>query len=178
MNALDAILVLLVLAPAALGLWKGIVEPACALASLAAGGCLALRKASQTASLLTGWGLPERWAPVAAFLALFLLAVVLGAVVSLVAIGLLRRVRLRWLDRLLGAGIGFLAGTLAAAVVVTACAGLWPEGEGLVRGSLLAPHVLRGSRDLLLPTLPGEWRDRLDPLLEPARPPRGDAPAA
>jgi hypothetical protein len=180
-NGLDAILLLLLAAPALLGLWKGIVGPACVLGSLALGAWLGLRLAGGTAPLLVRLGVSERWAPLLAFLAVFLGVMVAGALLSYLLVAFLRRVHLRWIERLLGCAAGLTAGLLAGAALVVACTGFWPEGEGPKEGSLLAPHIARATRQLLLPALPEEWRSRMAPRLEggaaepPDRPPKPPA---
>jgi uncharacterized membrane protein required for colicin V production len=157
LSILDAILTLLIAAPAALGLWKGMIQPACTLGALVLGAWAAVMWGPEAAIVLEEFGISGEWSEVLGFLAIFLGVVVLGALAGAAIVGLLRRVHLRWTDRIAGGALGALAGLLAATVAVLAAASFAPEGKDPVEGSLLAPHVLRAARSVFLPLVPEEW---------------------
>jgi membrane protein required for colicin V production len=159
LSILDAILTLLIAAPAALGLWKGIIQPACTLGALVLGAWGAVRWGPDTAFLLEGMGVPGEWSAILGFLLLFLAVLLLGALLGAALVGLLRKVHLRWTDRIAGAALGALVGLIAAVVTVLAAASFAPEGKDPVEGSLLAPHVLGAARAVFLPLVPEEWKE-------------------
>ena len=169
-NPLDILLLLLLLIPSGIGLWKGIAGPACVLGALALGGWLSLRYAEAGGALLSRLGVAQRWAPLLAFFLLLAGALLLGALAARLLLGTLQLARLRWLDRLGGATLGLAAGVVASTLLVTAAAGLSPGAKDPQDGSLLAPHVLRAAQGVLLPILPEKWRERLAPHVLPPEP--------
>ncbi|HET9480539.1 MAG TPA: CvpA family protein, partial [Candidatus Polarisedimenticolia bacterium] len=81
----------------------------------------------------------------AAFAAVFVGVVVVCSVLAFLVTRALGAVKLRWLDRLMGGGLGLLAAILLACAATIPLAALWPpDGGGLLKGSTLAPYALAG----------------------------------
>jgi len=161
MNGLDLLLAVLFLAPAAAGVWRGVLQPAAALVGLLGGGLLGVWYSGGVAARLFEWGDEQGWAELLVFAGIFLGAIVLAAVLARILDGLLRKTGLKWIDRLGGLALGLGVGVLVGAVLVVAAAALLPEESVLVEESLLAPHVVgavRKGADLL----PEEWRERFN----------------
>jgi len=106
-------------------------------------------------------------AKLVAFLAILVAVLVLGAVVSSFAGRLVKKVGLRWFDRLLGAGFGLVRGVLVAWAVTLALV-VFPPGPGVVERSWLAPYMAYGAR-LLVSVAPEELRRGFQSGWEEAR---------
>jgi uncharacterized membrane protein required for colicin V production len=159
MNGLDLVLAILLLAPAAAGLWRGVLQPAAALVGLLGGGLLGVLYAGAVAGQLFDWGDEQGWAELLVFAGIFLGAIVMAAVAARILDGLLRKTGLKWIDRLGGMALGIGVGILIGAVLVVAAAALLPEESVVVEESLLAPHVVRVAKEGA-GLLPEGWRER------------------
>ena len=96
-------------------------------------------------------------AKLVAFLVILVAVLVLGAIVSSLAERLVKKVGLRWFDRLLGAAFGLVRGVLVGWAVTLALV-VFPPGPGVVERSLLAPYMAYGAR-LLVSVAPAELRN-------------------
>jgi membrane protein required for colicin V production len=81
-------------------------------------------------------------ADIAAFLTIFLVIAVLGAVVGKVARWAMKEVGLRWVDRVLGAAFGLLRGVLVVTAIVLAAATFLPQAKWLERSELSSYFLL------------------------------------
>jgi membrane protein required for colicin V production len=94
---------------------------------------------------LAGWLSPyvkALWiAELAAFFLIFLAVVMLAGMVGRIVRWAIREAGLRWFDRLLGAGFGFLRGIVIVAVVVLGLASFAP-GSRILADSKLGPYFL------------------------------------
>jgi membrane protein required for colicin V production len=142
-NLLDWILVALVAGFFLSGLLKGIVRQAFSLGGIVAGHLAGVRWHGQARSLLKiDFPGGDAAAYVAVFLAVYLLARLLGALAE-------QRVRSSALsggDRLLGGLLGLVTGAALAVLLVFVAASVLPPDASLVRGSRLAPRAERAAR--------------------------------
>lgn len=180
MNGLDLALALLLLAPAAAGLWRGVLQPAATLWGVALGAYLGILYARVLSRSWFAWGEDQGWADLLVFALVLVGSMALAAACSRLLDALLRGAGLKWMDRIAGATLGAVIGLLAGAVLVVASAALLPDRSRLVESSLLAPRVLRTVREgaeLLPDDLRERFRRRLRQIEEEAAP-RKDPDAA
>ena len=167
MNALDLVLAVLLLAPAAAGFWRGFLQPAGALAGMVAGALLGIFYARPLSRSLFDWGGEQGWADLIVFASLFLGSVLLCALAARLVDHLMREAGVKFLDRLGGMAAGAVIGLLIGAVLVFAAAALLPDESRTVEESLLAPHVVRLARDgaeLLPDDLKERFQERYERL--------------
>lgn len=118
---LDWILLAVLLISLLVGVWRGVVYETISLASWVAAFVLAQWLAPDVALHLPMAGAAEPVRYAAGFVVVFVLSLVVGSLIALVAKKLLSAVGLGLLDRLLGGGFGVLRGlvlVLALTVVV------------------------------------------------------------
>jgi membrane protein required for colicin V production len=120
--------------------------------------------------LLAAWEYPRvaawlarfvnsQWiADIAGFFAIFLAVVLLAGMLGRVISRAVRGIGLRWFDRLLGGAFGLLRGVLVSAVIALALAAFAPQWGGLQQ-SRIAPFMLVTSRALIW-AAPAELRQR------------------
>jgi membrane protein required for colicin V production len=100
----------------------------------------------------------EQVADFIGFIAIFVAAVILGAVVSSLVDRTLKGLRVKWIDRLLGACFGFLRGFLINVVIFLALTA-FPVNKGLLASSRLAGYFLNGA-EIIVYYAPADFRDR------------------
>lgn len=81
-------------------------------------------------------------ADIAAFITIFGVIAVLGAVAGKVARWAMKEVGLRWVDRMLGAAFGLLRGVLVVTAIVLAAATFVPQAKWLERSELSGYFLL------------------------------------
>jgi len=111
---------------------------------------------------LANWFAPhlksEWFGEIAGFLIIFFAVMILAGFCGRVARGLMKKVGLSAIDRILGAVLGLLRGVLVVAIILTAIAAFAPAEKWLAE-SQLAPYFLVGGRAAIW-LAPSELRQR------------------
>ena len=145
MTVLDYFVVIVVVASVALGATRGIIKGIISLSSALAGLVIAAQLYPFAASLFGSFVSTARAANLLGFVAIFLLVLVGGSLLARWLRGGLKRVRLDWLDHLLGAVFGFLRGWLICSVIYLALTAFPVKLEAVERATF-APALLEGTR--------------------------------
>lgn len=163
MNWLDIVLLLLVLVSTALGSTRGFVRAVFGFVSTFLGLFLgAWTYESMASSFLEHLSSPQT-ANFLGFLIVFAVVLALGAVFGHLVGRLVSWGGLRWLDHILGGGVGLIRGTLVGAVLVMAlCAFARVPPPPSVVSSRMAPFVLETS-SWAAAIAPAKLRDRFTP---------------
>ena len=168
MNAFDMVVLVVIALLMLAGLLKGFTRLAIGIAALAAAFVLAVRfHAPVAVSLAAATGLTEPLATAAAYAAIFLGTMLVGALVASVVRRTLKLAMLGWVDRLAGAAMGLVAALLAAGLLLLPAASRFPAGESLLRASVLAPYAAAAAaltHRLVPEPLSAEYRERMDSL--------------
>ncbi|MEW6131325.1 MAG: CvpA family protein [Acidobacteriota bacterium] len=145
MNFLDYFVLIVIVASTVLGAMKGILKGLLSLASTILGWFAAMWFYRFAAVVVRPFVETERAANLLGFIAVFLLLVIAGSLVSYKLRRALKRARLDWFDKALGATFGFLRGWLACAVMYLALTA-FPIKLEAVQKATFAPLLLEGTR--------------------------------
>lgn len=96
-------------------------------------------------------------AEIVAFFSIFVVVALLGSALGSFAAWALKKVGLRWFDRILGAGFGIVRGVLVSVVIVSGLAAFAPQ-YGL-QNSRFAPVLLAAGRGVIW-AAPADFRQR------------------
>jgi membrane protein required for colicin V production len=155
-NWVDWVLATIVLVSVLTAIWKGFVGELVALASAITGLVIAAFNYERLASLLQGFTQNREVALGVSFLLLFAVVMLIGALISVLAKKLIRKVQLQWLDRFLGGIFGLARGLLIDCIVLLVMI-TFAIQQGAVEKSALAPYFVAGSRVVAL-AMPGNLR--------------------
>lgn len=144
MTVLDYFVLLVVVASVASGATKGIIRVIVSVAFTVAGLVLAANSYTYAASLLRIF-VAARLADLLGFVAVFLLVLVAGSLLSRWLRGGLKRARLGWVDHALGAVFGVLRGWLICSVIYLALTAFPGKPEAVERAAF-GPALLEGTR--------------------------------
>lgn len=144
MTVLDYFVLLVVVASVASGATKGIIRVIVSVAFTVAGLVLATNSYTYAASLLRIF-VAARLADLLGFVAVFLLVLVAGSLLSRWLRGGLKRARLGWVDHALGAVFGVLRGWLICSVIYLALTAFPGKPEAVERAAF-GPALLEGTR--------------------------------
>ena len=157
-NWLDWLLALIILVSLLSAVREGFVRALIGLAALVVGVAVAAKDYLRLAAVFgTAIHSPDL-ARGAAFLALVLLVLLIGSLLSSFAGSLVRKLGMGWLDRLMGAVFGVIRGVLFDAVLVMIMVTFAIKPEA-VRNSRLTPYIMHDSR-VVAATMPPELRAR------------------
>jgi len=134
-NWLDWLLAAIVFFSVLGGASEGLVRGLIGLASLVVGLAVAAAGYQGLGNALGAWIHSRDVAFGGAFLALFILVLLVGAIISSIAAKLVKEAGIRWLDRLLGVAFGLVRGLIADAIVVM-----------VMLAFALAPQALKNSQ--------------------------------
>lgn len=144
-NWLDWLLALIILLSLLSAVREGFVRALIGLASLVVGLAVAARDYLRLAAIFGKVIHSPDLARGAAFLALVLLVLMIGSLISSFAGRLVYKLGMAWLDRLVGAVFGLIRGVLFDAVLVMIMVTFAVKPEA-VRTSRLTPYIMRDSR--------------------------------
>ena len=157
-NALDWLVVVVLLVSVVLSVIKGFVRELLGLGSLLLGFLLGAWFYRPAAALFKKVVGSENIALFCGFFAVFLGTLLVGALAIWLAQKLMKFARIQWFDRLLGAAFGFIRGWVLGSVFFLALTSFDLQSER-VKSSQLAPFFLPGARVIALVT-PYELKTR------------------
>ena len=104
--------------------------------------------------------IPETIASLLGFLGIFLGCILLGTLITFLINRFLKAVKLKWMDRLLGAIFGFLRGWVVSTILVLALTA-FPMQNNFADRSVLIPYLL-GSAGILVQLTPVDLKEKFD----------------
>lgn len=156
-NWLDWVLATTVLLSVLTAIWKGFVAELVALASAITGLVIAAFNYERLAPLFQTMIRSRGVALGVSFLLIFAVVMVIGALISILARKLIKKVQLQWFDRFLGGIFGLARGLLVDCIVILVMITFTIQ-QASVEKSALAPYFIAGSRVVAL-AMPSNLRN-------------------
>jgi membrane protein required for colicin V production len=158
MTSLDYFVLVTVGLSVAFGAAKGILKGLISILSALIGLIAAAYFYSYVSPVFSSFAASAKSANLMGFVTIFLLVLVAGALLSAWLRGNLRRVRLDWIDHILGAVFGLIRGWIICSAVYLALTAFPAKIESVER-SVFAPVLLEGTRVVIYLTS-SELRER------------------
>ncbi|UCF35585.1 MAG: CvpA family protein [Acidobacteriota bacterium] len=144
LNYLDIAALLIIAISVIAAMIKGILSELLSLGSVIVGIVCAVLFYPQAADFFGFIDAPRLGLEFLGFAAIFIFFVVLGAVLSHLADRLMKALKIKWFDRLMGGAFGFLRGYLINLVIFLGLTA-FPISESLIAGSFLKDYFLAGA---------------------------------
>jgi membrane protein required for colicin V production len=157
-NALDGILVVVLIVSVVLSVIKGFLRELLGLGSLVIGFLLGAWFYRPAADLFKGIVKSENIALFCGFSVVFFGTLLVGSLAIAIAQRLLKFAHVQWVDRLLGGAFGFIRGWVLGSIFFLALTSFDLQSDR-VKSSQLAPYFLPGARVIAVVT-PYELRAR------------------
>jgi membrane protein required for colicin V production len=148
-NWVDWLLAIIVLLSIGLAVKKGFIRELISLAAVVAGLVVAAMEYGRAAAWFEDLTKSHEVALAFGFLAVFILILIAGAVVSIVAGFVIRAAGVEWFDRFMGAVFGFIRGVLVDSVLLMILVAFSIKPVA-VSQSHLAPYISAGARAIAL----------------------------
>jgi membrane protein required for colicin V production len=155
-NWLDWVLATVCVVSVVTAIMKGFVTELISLATVIAGLIVAAAEYRQVAVYFEDITKSQEVALAAAFLALFVGVVILGALISVLARKLIKTAGIHWFDRFMGGVFGLVRGVLVDSVLLMVMVAFAIK-PGAVQTAVLAPYVTTGARVIAL-VMPSELK--------------------
>ncbi len=141
MNPLDVVIIIVIGYGLIRGIFRGMIKEASSIVGVLAGFYAAYTYYPMVSEFVEKWITSGPFLNVVSFMLVFCGVFLVVSMVGVVIKYLMKASSLGWLDRILGASLGFVKGILIISVLLVALTALLPEEAKLVKTSLLAPHV-------------------------------------
>jgi membrane protein required for colicin V production len=155
-NWLDIVLLIIIVLSLILGIIKGLVRQVVGLAAVLLGLVLALVYYPYVSILYSRWIESEVLSHFLGFITIFIAALSLGWLVSWLLSKIVKG-PLKFINHVLGGGLGFLKGVLICGILVFALL-VFPVSVRALKSSFLAPYCL-GMTKLVAKVIPQELKD-------------------
>ena len=161
LNYFDILFMLIIALSTVSAFFKGMFREIVGLGVMILGFVLAVLNYRVPAEKCIQWfDIPEPLAGLFGFLGIFLGCVLLGALITFIINRFLKVVKLKWMDRLLGAIFGFLRGWVVSTILVLALTA-FPMQNNFAARSVLIPYLL-GSAGILIQLTPPDLKEKFD----------------
>lgn len=148
MNPLDILIIVIVGFCLVRGIFRGLIKELSSIMGVLGGFYGAYTYYPEVAKLLSRWISNEGYRNILSFMIIFLGVFLIIAILGIVIKYLMKIAFLGWVDRICGAGFGFIKGVLIVSVLVMVFTTFLPKKASIVKDSLLAPHVMVISENL------------------------------
>ncbi len=148
MNPLDIIIIIIIGYGLIRGIFRGMIKEVSSIVGVLAGFYAAYTYYPMVSETLRPWITSLSFLNIISFMIVFCGVFLAIAMVGVVIKYLMHVASLGWLDRILGASLGFVKGILIVSVILVALTAFLPQEAKLVKASLLAPHVTVISENL------------------------------
>jgi len=141
MNLLDIFIIIVLAYCFIRGIFRGLVKEISAIIGVFAGFYTAYTYYPILSKLLSRWISNTAYQNILSFLVIFSIVFILVSVLGIIIKYILKIAFLGWVDRICGAGFGFVKGILIVSVVLITLTAFLKNGAPIIKDSLLAPHV-------------------------------------
>ena len=148
MNPLDVVIIIIGGFCLIRGIFRGLIKEMSSIVGVLGGFYGAYTYYPEVSKLLSGWISNTGYLNILSFLIIFVGVFLAVSILGVIIKYFLNIAFMGWIDRICGAGFGFVKGVLIVSVLIVALTAFLPKGASIVKNSLLAPHVMVISENL------------------------------
>jgi membrane protein required for colicin V production len=141
MNPFDMVVIVIVGFTIIRGIFRGLIKEVSSIVGVLGGFYAAYTYYPELAKPLSNFISNSAYNNIFSFILLFCVIFFIISILGVVIKYLLNIAFLGWVDRICGAGFGFIKGILICSVLLIALTTFLPKNAGLIKNSTLAPHV-------------------------------------
>ncbi len=123
------------------GIFRGLIKELSSIFGVLAGFYAAYTYCDGFARFFSRWITSESFLNITSFLIIFCTVFFIVSIIGVIIKYVLNIAFMGWFDRICGAGFGLLKGVLIIAVLLIIFTAFLPQGDPIVRNSVLAPHL-------------------------------------
>ena len=142
MNPFDIFIIIIISYSIVRGLFRGLVKEVSSIIGVLGGFYAAYSYYPMVAKLLSGLIKEPSYLSILSFLIIFCGILIVISILGVVIKYLLNVAFLGWIDRICGVGFGLIKGVLIVTVIFIILTTFLSKGTPLIKKSILAPHVI------------------------------------
>jgi membrane protein required for colicin V production len=142
MNPFDVFIIIVISYSIIRGIFRGLVKEVSSIIGVLGGFYAAYSYYPMVAKLLSGVIKEPSYLSILSFLIIFCGILIVISILGVVIKYLLNVAFLGWIDRICGVGFGFVKGVLIITVIFIILTTFLSKGTPLIKKSILAPHVI------------------------------------
>ena len=159
MNALDIVILCILGFCLIRGIFRGLIKELSSIVGVVAGIYAARMYYTSVSNLLAKWISNVAYREIAGFFIIFCGILILVGIVGIIIKYLLKITAAGWLDRLLGSVFATVKAVLIVSVLLMVLTAFLPKGTAIVKESMMAPHVMMVSENMVK-MIPGEMKQK------------------
>jgi len=148
MNPLDVVIIIILGYGLIRGIFRGMVKEISSIVGVFAGFYAAYSYYPLVSKVMEDWITNVSFLNILSFMLIFCVIFFIISIIGVIIKYLLHIASLGWMDRLLGASLGFGKAVLIVSIILVALTAFLPKGAPIIKTSLLAPHVTVISENL------------------------------
>ncbi len=141
MNPLDIVIIIILGYGLIRGIFRGMVKEISSIVGVFAGFYAAYSYYPLVSEILEDWITNVPFLNILSFMLIFCIIFFLISILGVIIKYLMHVASLGWMDRLLGASLGFGKSVLIVSIILVVLTAFLPKGAPIIKTSLLSPHV-------------------------------------
>ncbi|MBF0226534.1 MAG: CvpA family protein [Desulfobacterales bacterium] len=159
MNPFDIITIVILAFTLIRGIFRGLIKEVSSIVGVVGGYYIAYTYYADISKLISKWMPDQSYINLVSFLLLFCVMFISVSLVGVLINYLLNIAFLGWLNRLLGAGFGFIKGALIISIIFVGLTTFLKNDSPLIKDSMLAPYVSMIS-DKIVTVVPEDMKNK------------------
>ncbi len=148
MNPLDVVIIIILGYGLIRGIFRGMVKEISSIVGVIAGFYAAYGYYPLVSKIMEDWITNVSFLNILSFMLIFCVIFFIISIIGVIIKYLLHIASLGWMDRLLGASLGFGKAVLIVSIILVALTAFLPKGAPIIKTSLLSPHITVISENL------------------------------
>ena len=141
MNPLDVVIIIIIGYGLIRGIFRGMVKEISSIIGVFAGFYAAYSYYPLVSEIMEDWITNVSFLNILSFMLIFCVIFFVISILGVIIKYLMHVASLGWMDRLLGASLGFAKAILIVSIILVALTAFLPKGAPIIKTSLLSPHV-------------------------------------
>jgi membrane protein required for colicin V production len=141
MNPLDVVIIIILGYGLIRGIFRGMVKEISSIVGVFAGFYAAYSYYPLVSQIMEGWITNISFLNILSFMLIFCIIFFMISILGVIIKYLMHIASLGWMDRLLGASLGFGKAILIVSIILVALTAFLPKGAPIIKTSLLSPHL-------------------------------------
>jgi membrane protein required for colicin V production len=141
MNPLDVVIIIILSYGLIRGIFRGMVKEISSIVGVFAGFYAAYSYYPLVSQIMEGWITNISFLNILSFMLIFCIIFFMISILGVIIKYLMHIASLGWMDRLLGASLGFGKAILIVSIILVALTAFLPKGAPIIKTSLLSPHL-------------------------------------
>ncbi len=141
MNPLDVVIIIILGYGLIRGIFRGMVKEISSIVGVFAGFYAAYSYYPLVSEIMEDWITNVPFLNILSFMLIFCVIFFIISILGVIIKYLMNVASLGWMDRLLGASLGFGKAILIVSIILVALTAFLPKGAPIIKTSLLSPHV-------------------------------------